>query len=104
MASTRSSQSAGGIESVSSLAISSQRASSKPWAVQAAIPGSSTAIRRAPAAAQTAAVLSVLALSTTTISSAGRVWPARAERQAASMSASFRVGITTEIVAMVPRL
>ena len=34
------------------------------------MPGSSTAIRRAPAAAQTAAVLSVLALSTTTISSA----------------------------------
>ena len=68
------------------------------------MPGSSTAIRRAPAAAQTAAVLSVLALSTTTISSAGRVCRASAARQTASMSASFRVGITTEIVVMVPRL
>ncbi len=82
----------------------SECAASNPRAVAAAIPGSSTAILRTPAAAQTSAVLSVLPLSTTMISSARRLCRASAPRHTASSCTSFRVGITTEIVDMVSRL
>lgn len=92
MVSTRSSQSCGGLESVSSRAMISPAAASKPAAAVAGMPCRLTDMRLTPAALQMSAVLSVLALSTTMISSAGLVCWDRSMRHVFSMTAVVAAG------------
>jgi hypothetical protein len=75
-------------------------AASNPAAVAAGIPRSGSTTTRAPPRRATSAVSSVLPLSTTIISSAGRIWTARDARQRSSIRASLSAGMTTEMTVM----
>src|SRR5690554_1953891 len=93
----RCSQPGGGSESASIRANTSPVAASKPVAAAAGMPHNGSNTTLAPAASATSAVWSLLALSTTTISSAGRLCRSSAAKQARRCSASSRAGMITEI-------